>query len=833
MHANAASVRDRLRIRLTGQRARSAAAVTPRSWYRRLRPPLPSNLRQVLRRILGPSRSISPKFAARVRANQLDSAARLAPFSLLVSASVAVVVVGSSWNYGSHAYLAAFLVALETVAGGILLSCLQWRRTSNHNAGTRRAVVGAAATLGTIWATIPIVLFAIADPNNRLLIACTAAGLICTGVVVAPLVAAAEAFVTPIILGSFLGLYFTGERFFAIIALLLAIYALFIVSSIAYLHYNFMQKLLQQFQLEEQGDIIRLLLGDFDQSASDWLWETDSDGCVRNASQRFAQVLNRRPAETDGIRFLDAIFAPEYRASFHGPERQKLINCFNEQMFFRDVVVPVKLDSEDRWWSLTGKAIFDASGAFQGYRGVGSDITTVRAAESRTAHQARHDFLTGLPNRVLLLEALRSALGTLASHGQPFALLLLDLDRFKAVNDRLGHPAGDELLRSVARRLNGSVREGDLVARLGGDEFTVLLPNATVDAAVGLADRIITRLSAPFSLDGMEALIGASIGIALAPTAGETPDDLLRHADLALYSAKEAGRRTYRFFEPELESSVRERRSLLADLREATRRGELRLFYQPIVSAQNLMVRGFEALLRWDHPVRGLVLPDQIIPLAEEAGLVSEIGEWVLQQACREAAAWPHGLRVAVNVSAAQFRDTSLFKAVETALGVTQLPPTRLELEITESVCMEAAMPTIEVLRRLRAIGVRIALDDFGTGFSSLGYLRNLPFDKIKIDGSFVRDVGSDGRGAAIVHTVIGLAASLGVATTAEGVETIEHFLPLRAQGCTEVQGFLFSRPLPPDQITEFLQTSRMLVTSETSQALLPANVLPPDRLAG
>ncbi len=288
----------------------------------------------------------------------------------------------------------------------------------------------------------------------------------------APLVVAAEAFVSAIILGSFVGLYLTGEAFFAIIALLLVIYAAFIVISIAYLHHIFTRKLLQQLQLEEQREIIRLLLCDFDQSASDWLWETDAEGRLRNVSQRFAQLLNCRPAEAENKPFLRVIFGTGLGPELVSAERQKLANCFAEQMFFRDVVVPVQVGSEDRWWSLTGKAMFDINGIFQGYRGVGSDITSVRAAEVRFAHQARHDSLTGLPNRVLFQEALRSACEGCRTLGRTFALLAIDLDGFKAVNDKLGHGAGDELVSAVARRLGGAVREGDLIARMGGDEFT-------------------------------------------------------------------------------------------------------------------------------------------------------------------------------------------------------------------------------------------------------------------------------------------------------------------------------------------------------------------------
>jgi diguanylate cyclase (GGDEF)-like protein len=764
--------------------------------------------------------TVPEKHRDRVRVDQIDAAAKLAPFSTLVSGSVVVVIVVSCWKQGPLWYLIPFLAALEVTVVGTLFAVHRWRRTADRIANSRRAaVIGltAATALGVIWATMPIVLFPLANPDNRLMIACTAAGLICTGVVVAPLIAAAEAFVSAIICGSFVGLYLTGDAFFAIIALLLLIYAVFIVTSIAYLHHIFMQKLFQQLQLEEQGEIIRLLLGDFDQSAANWLWETDAEGRLRNVSQRFAEVLNRRRTEAERMPFLQEIFKIQCNSDPFFADRQKLANCFAEQMFFRDVIVPVRVAEEDRWWSLTGKATFDQNGVFQGYRGVGSDISSVRAAEVRSAHQARHDFLTGLPNRVLFLEALRSACERSAALEQTFALLALDLDGFKSVNDKLGHASGDEVLRAVAGRLRGTIRDGDLVARMGGDEFMLLVPDATVEMAAGLARRLIGVLSAPVSIDSVGVFVGVSIGIALSPSAGEYPDDLLQHADLALYSAKNAGRGTYRFFEAELESNVKERRSLLRDLRQAKRHGELRVYFQPVVSAQTLAVRGFEALLRWDHPQRGLVLPGQIIPLAEEAGLIGEIGEWVLRDACAQAATWPSGLRVAVNVSASQLRDRGLVAQVASALAASGLPASRLELEITESVFMEAAIPTADVLRRIRDSGVRIALDDFGIGFSSLGYLRDLPVDKIKIDGTFVRNMGTDACSAAIVHMVIGLAASLGAATTAEGVETVEQFLPLRNQGCTEIQGFLFGRPMPAGSLASFLQSPKPIIVPDTS----------------
>ena len=762
----------------------------------------------------GPYRRVPENLRPRIRSEQVDAAARLAPFSALASATTVVIVIVNSWQLGHRPYLVAVTLSLEAVAAVILLACWWWRRIKHQGSDAARAVAFGwvlAALLGLIWASMPIALFAGGGANERLLIAGTVTGLICTGIVIAPLVTAALAFISPIIIGCFIALYLTGERFYLIIALLLTIYTMFMVASIVILHRTFMERLLQQLQLEEQGEIIRLLLCDFDQSASDWLWETSAEGLLRNVSQRFAQVLQDHPAELEGACFLQAIFREGNPIAGLSADCQHLARCMAEQVFFRDVVVPVRIGAADRWWSLTGKPVFDDAGAFQGYRGVGSDITGIRAHEARTAHQAHHDALTGLPNRMHLLEALRSACDAVGATRKPFALLLLDLDRFKIVNDRFGHAAGDELLQMVACRLSETVREGDLIARLGGDEFIVLHGSATTDSAAALAQQIIEKLSGSFCIDGMQASIGVSVGIALAPSAGELPEDLLRGADLALYGAKGSGRGTYRFFEKELESSVQERRSLLAGLCRALDQGELKLLYQPIACAQTAAVRGFEALLRWQHPERGLLPAGQIIPLAEEAGLLCDIGEWTLKEACKEAAGWPATLRVAVNVSPAQFRDYNLARVVREALEHAGLPAARLELEITETVFMEATAPVLELLHSLHAMGVRIALDDFGTGFSSLGYLRSLPVDKIKIDGSFVRDMSTDRHNAAIVHAMIGLAASLGIATTAEGVETTKQLLLLRAQGCTEAQGSLLSHALPRSEIATFLQTAKLL----------------------
>ena len=425
------------------------------------------------------------------------------------------------------------------------------------------------------------------------------------------------------------------------------------------------------------------------------------------------------------------------------------------------------------------------------------DITSRREAEAKIAFLARHDVLTGLANRALFQERLEQALA-MAERGKGFALLCLDLDRFKAVNDTLGHAMGDALLRTVASRLVDTVRESDTVARLGGDEFAILQlgVSAMADTTV-LARRIVQMVSQPYDLEGNQAVIGISIGIALAPGDGSHPLQLMRNADLALYKAKQEGRGTWRLFEQAMDTVAQSRRALELDLRSAMTLGQLELHYQPMVCSRRRVVTGFEALLRWHHPSRGLVMPGEFISIAEEIGLINQIGAQVLQQACLEAATWPPHLRVAVNLSPRQFRGQALAGSVEDALRAAGLAPERLELEITESVPLLDDQVTVEILHQLRALGVRIALDDFGTGYSSLSYLRSFPFDTIKIDRVFVKDLQTRDDCVAIVKAVAGLAGSLHMNTTAEGVESEEQFEFLATAGCTEIQGYLFSKPVP------------------------------------
>jgi diguanylate cyclase (GGDEF)-like protein len=435
------------------------------------------------------------------------------------------------------------------------------------------------------------------------------------------------------------------------------------------------------------------------------------------------------------------------------------------------------------------------------------DITDRRVAEEKIAFMVRHDALTHLPNRVSFRDRLEKSLACLGSSGS-VAILCLDLDRFKHINDTLGHHIGDLLLSEAANRLRRCVREADMVARLSGDEFAVVQTGgAQPRDATALARRIVEAIGEPFSLDGHQVVMGASIGIAIAPGDGADTDRLMKNADMALYRAKADGRATFRFFEPEMDACMQARRSLEADLRKALAANEFELHYQPVVDLTTGRVESFEALLRWEHETRGPVSPAEFIPIAEETGLIVPLGEWVIRQACQEAAGWPGDVKVAINLSPVQLRGPSIIPTVVAAIEESGLAPNRLELEITETMLLQDSEATLATLRELRNLGARISMDDFGTGYSSLSYLRRFPFDKIKIDRSFVRDMSQHEDSIAIVRAVAALGKSLGMTTTAEGVETAEQLERVRSEGCTEVQGFFFGPACPPAEVRRLLAT--------------------------
>jgi diguanylate cyclase (GGDEF)-like protein len=454
-------------------------------------------------------------------------------------------------------------------------------------------------------------------------------------------------------------------------------------------------------------------------------------------------------------------------------------------------------------------AILNHPMADGGWVATHDDITERQRAEQQIAHMARHDALTDLPNRMLFRERLVEAL-TGVSRGSKLAVLYLDLDRFKGVNDTLGHPMGDELLKLVAGRLRHCMRDTDTVARVGGDEFAVIQTGIEepLDTAI-LARRISEAVSAPYDLAGHAVVVDTSIGIALAPSDGVEPDGLLKAADMALYGAKADGRGTHRFFEAAMDMRMKERRELEVALRQALAAGEFDLHYQPLVNVDDRRITGCEALLRWNHPERGMIPPAEFIPVAEEIGLIIPLGEWVLRKACIDAASWPDDIKVAVNLSPIQVTNQNLVPVVVSALAAAGLPARRLEIEITESVLMHNTAKNTATLHQLRELGVHISMDDFGTGYSSLSYLRKFPFDKIKIDRSFISGLPDDNESIAIVRAVAGLAASLNMAATAEGVETTKQLEAVRALGCVEMQGYLFSPPRPLAMLAPLLERQR------------------------
>jgi diguanylate cyclase (GGDEF)-like protein len=558
----------------------------------------------------------------------------------------------------------------------------------------------------------------------------------------------------------------------------------------------------RRLSLEADAEKAESFVADYEASGRGWFWETDAEGALTYASEPFAARLGRPRAALIGTRFEDVLSAGEAGnpLGFH----------LSARFPFAEVTVRAP-GEEEVWWSLSGRPNFDAYGRFLGFRGLGVNLSEQQRSEAEASRLARFDSLTGLPNRATMRSMLDSALANAEDRRRGCALFTIDLDRFKQVNDTLGHPVGDKLLRKVAQRLTDVLGEHGEVGRLGGDEFEAILPGMDGEGRLAeLAGALIAEISRPYSLDGHRVEIGASVGIAVARPGRAYADGLIKEADLALYAAKADGRGTFRFFEAKMHSLAAERQVLENDLREALGRSELRLLFQPMVDSVTEEVVAFEALLRWHHPSRGIIPPTVLIPLAEDCALMPRIGDWVLRTACAEAMKWPPHVRVSVNLSPSQIEDPALPATVTGTLAHCGLDPERLELEVGEQAFLADGGATNERLARLKRIGVRLALDNFGTGHSGLGQLRGAPLDKIKIDRSFVQGASAPGnRNAAIVRAIVVLAESFGMDTTAEGVETQDEVALVRRLGCSQVQGFLFGRPMSAEEALKLARESR------------------------
>ncbi|HWT42881.1 MAG TPA: EAL domain-containing protein [Sphingopyxis sp.] len=555
--------------------------------------------------------------------------------------------------------------------------------------------------------------------------------------------------------------------------------------------------------LHEKTETVSLLLREFEETSADWLWQTDNSRRLVHVSPRLAYALGGTAEAIEGLPLLQALSGDAWETGLFPKSLHDMAERMKRRESFSNLIVPVTIGGMPRWWELSASPRLDEAGKFLGFRGVGSDVTEQRATAEQIAKMARFDNLTGLPNRLSLNEDLARALDHALGAKSRCALLMIDLDRFKAVNDTLGHPVGDKLLAQVAARLKGLMERGMTCGRLGGDEFAVVLHNVpSADAAEELAKRLITTISRPYVVDNHQLFVGASIGFAIGPQDGATVETLTRNADLALYKSKDRGGNVVAAYVASLHAQAEERRVMEQELRGALERGEFELYYQPVVTATDGTLNGFEALIRWHNQKLGNVSPGRFIPLAEDARLISPIGEWVLRTACHEAMKWPSNLKVAINVSADQLTDPSFASVVVSALAQSGLSPQRLEIEVTESVFLRDGGGAAQLLDQLIGLGIRLSLDDFGTGYSSLGYLRKTQFSTIKVDRSFVVGAAKGSiESIAIIRAVVALADSLGMSTTAEGAETELEVETLRSFGCSNIQGYYYGRPMPASDV--------------------------------
>ena len=752
---------------------------------------------------------LSPHVRDKLLRQQLGSVTRMTPAMLVASLVVSAVFLILTWQTTRFWPILA-AVSVITLIGlhGTYLAFVHPQEKADGR--PRRSVVRTisyAVLLGCLWGFVLNVLPVDQSPTMRGAATIGVGGLLCISMMaLVHYPQALAAFAIPLIVGTLsrvLGLDSTPD-IWVYGTLLMGLTFIMVIITLNHAA-AFAAHRASETLVKEKSEIIGLLLREFEQSTSDWIWGFDADGAINRMSAGFTAatgVSEEALVGADFVHFLRCITPPNDPLMMH-VERD-----VHGRQTFQDIELRVTADGRECWWSLTGKPAFDESGNYLGYIGTGSDVTERKIAERRITTLAHHDPMTGLLNRTKFTEQLNSCVARLERYGTPFSVMFLDLDQFKSVNDSRGHMAGDRLLTQVAHRIHDMVRETDIAARLGGDEFALILPNdCNVDSLGGLATRMIEEIKRPYAIDDDEVSIGVSIGIAMAPMNGTRPDQILRNADLALYRAKADGRSVFRFFESQMDSEARERRLLEVELRDAIHNNELVLYYQPLVSAADARPTGFEALIRWNHPIRGLVAPAEFIPIAEQSNLIVDIGDWTIVQACMAAANWPEHLTVAVNLSAKHFRRSDISMVVKRALAVSGLAAPRLEIEITEGLLMENPDEVVEKLAEIRALGVTIAMDDFGTGYSSLSYLLKFPFDKIKIDRSFVDASSDDEVARDILKAIASLGKTLKLKITAEGVETRAQAEFLAEIACHQLQGFYFSRPLDHIDLPHYLLT--------------------------
>jgi diguanylate cyclase (GGDEF)-like protein/PAS domain S-box-containing protein len=751
------------------------------------------------------------------RARQILSLLSLMPLMATGNAVNTLMICGAFWASLPHVWLTAWGVA---VVLALPIAHLWWRRLVTH--GHRPVAVFAADRLvmlhvmvfGALWIAMPVLAFPSSDEGQALLIAVVVVGTLCSGAfMLSPMAPAAWTFVATLGIGGLVGLLRSTYTTSNSLLVMLVVYATVMFGVVFANGRTFMSRLRADSETDRQKQLIDLLLRDFEEHASDWLWEISPTGHLRHVSARLAESFGLPQRQLLQQPFLELLAHMSPKDDGDSVESlARMTTCIRLGQPFRELEISVKVGSDVHWWALSAKPLYDERGRAAGWRGVGSDITQTRQARDELARLANQDALTGLANRHRFSTVLDHFGGAHAERRdpRPCALLFIDLDNFKNINDTFGHSVGDQLLRRVGARLSSCVAEGDLLARLGGDEFALLTWRySEAREAAALAERLLVLLAEPYQCDDVLLESRTSIGVALAPHDGHDPQSLLQCADLALYAAKGAGRNTYRFFDVSMAEAARSRVKLQQELGHALVAEQFMVYFQPQMKLDTGEIIGFEALVRWQHSERGIIGPGEFISVAEETGQIVSLGTWVLGEACRLATAWPEPLCVAVNLSAVQFRSSAIVDLVDEALARSGLPAERLELEITESALIEDHVGAQATLMALRSRGVRVAMDDFGTGYSSLAYLRRFPMDKLKIDGMFVRSLDSDEDAQAVVTAIISLARALRLNTTAEGIETAEQLVMLKALGCDDVQGYLIARPMPATEVAEYLSRIR------------------------
>jgi diguanylate cyclase (GGDEF)-like protein/PAS domain S-box-containing protein len=752
------------------------------------------------------AREADPAESSPLRDVQLLSRAQLAPFFAAANVVASLIMLANLWGVVAPAWLLPWAGAVALVN----LGAMQLARTQSISCVGRSGhrvpswqLVGEVAVRALTFLGLPLYLFPTLDPGTQVIAASVMAGLGVAGLglIVIPECAMAWMIGFTCGVGGALVVARHSVPFQHMLSIVFTL-GVSITGVMTVARWAFHQ-LTMNADVGSQSESAALLLQEYEQRGVGWLWSVDSDNRVTYISARMSLMLGRPASQLTGHSL----------AALLGGHAE-LGRVLLEQQPFNGLEMELATPRGTRWISMTGDPIIDTAGRFEGFRGVGSDITEIRQTQERLTHLANVDVLSGLPNRGRVRQLLGEALRGAASGNVPCAIMFLDLDGFKPVNDTFGHPKGDAVLRAVAKRLVDEVASNGTVGRMGGDEFAIVINDAQSRKKVEqLADRIIQAIKEPYMIDQTEIRIGVSIGCAFGPIDGATVDDLILKADLALYQAKDAGRGVARYFSSELQSEQEDRVRLEADLRTAVATKQFHLVYQPLINAKTQKLVGFEALIRWNHPKRGFVGPNVFIPVAEDTGLMPAIGEWVIEEACRAAATWPEPITVALNISPKQMIQAALPNIVSEALARHKLPGNRLELEVTEGVFLGDNGSTLDVLKRLRQLGVGIALDDFGTGYSSIGYLNKAVFHKLKIDGSFVREAGSRPENVAIIQSIVQLAKSFRMSVTAEGVETAEDFERMRDLGCDTIQGYLFGKPLAyerANQMVTGLGTKRM-----------------------